>query len=257
MKIAYFGFDLFADCLDYIVSNGYNVVKIFTCEVDGVYETNSRVFEIAERYGIEITDSKVTRNDIEKLESLGCDIIISAGYYFKIPISKKIMGVNIHPALLPVGKGPWPQPVTILKGLDESGITLHKLAEKIDCGDIIFQHKIAVSKTDNLETLTKKMQEYAPLLLEKFLSNPENYFGKSVKQANGEYWNEPNVCDMTFSLEDDYSKIDRITRAFYGYKCYLNNRKIIKAVCVKSGEEYMYNYTEKFDIDGGKLLVLK
>lgn len=38
MKIAYFGFDLFYDCLQMLIDNGHEIMKIFTCVVDGDYD---------------------------------------------------------------------------------------------------------------------------------------------------------------------------------------------------------------------------
>ncbi len=262
MKIAYFGFDLFVDCLKTIIDNGHDVVKIFTCKVDGDYENNTKTYAVANSNSIDITDEKVTGEMIYELENVGCDIMVSAGYYYKIPISKKIMGVNIHPALLPVGKGPWPQPITILRNIKDSGITLHKLTDSFDSGEIVLQQSIKVDDKENLETLTTKMQIAAPKLIAKFLKSPKQLWDKSVAQTSGEYWKEPNKEDMTFSLTDSFEKIDRITRAFYGYRCYLQTDGecivIKEAVCVTNSTILKnVEYIDTFKINGGVLVLLK
>lgn len=48
-----------------------------------------------------------------------------------------VMQVNLHPALLPEGRGPWPMPTAILRG-KSSGVTLHKLAEESDARRTFF-----------------------------------------------------------------------------------------------------------------------
>ena len=98
MKIAYLGFDLFYDCLEYLVEN-FNVIKIFTCDVDSAYEFNHKTYRIANDNNIPITIEPINEKAIVELEELGCDVIVSAGYYHKIPTSDKIKSVNIHPSL--------------------------------------------------------------------------------------------------------------------------------------------------------------
>ena len=93
MKIAYLGFDLFFECLEYL-SDNYEVIKIFTCDVDGDYEKNVRTYSLAKEKNIPITTERITSEDIEQLERSECDLIISAGYYFKIPVSDKIKSIN-------------------------------------------------------------------------------------------------------------------------------------------------------------------
>lgn len=79
---------------------------------------------------IPITQEPPTENHLKKLETQGCDLLISAGYTFKIPNWRKYnikYGINIHPSILPEGAGPMPH--TILKGLYQTGVTLHKLTQ--------------------------------------------------------------------------------------------------------------------------------
>ena len=54
-------------------------------------------------------------------------------------MDEKLPMVNIHPALPPKGRGAWPMPVTLLEGLRESGITIHKMTDGFDEGDILPQ----------------------------------------------------------------------------------------------------------------------
>ncbi len=260
MKVAYFGFDLFFDCLKQIKESGNEIVKIFTCKVDGVYEFSDKVYKFAKDNNIEITDKKVEVNDIINLVEDGCNLLFSAGYYYKIPVINNVVGVNIHPALLPIGKGAWPQPITILKRLKTTGITLHKLSEEFDSGDVVLQQKFSVSIGENLETLTKKYAYYAKNITKKFFSNTSKYLSAALPQQMGEYWHEPTVTDMTFSIDDTFDKIDRITRAFYGFKCFLKIEdktiEILKSKCVRSIDCLNNGYVDKFKINGGWLVIL-
>lgn len=261
MKVAFFGFDLFYGCLESLIESGQDVLKIFTCKLDNVYEFSDRTYAAAKKYGIPITERKVIRQDIESLCSHGCELALSAGYYYKIPVVGGIMGVNVHPALLPVGRGPWPQPVTILKGLTRTGVTLHKLAEEFDTGDIILQSEFEITPSDNLETLTERAQNEAKGLVTRFLNDPIGLWNAALPQGKGEYWDEPSKQDFTVDLSQDYDTIDRKVRASYGYGCYVKAAEgevyARRARCVRDGEYTADKPFMKFNICGGSLLLLE
>ncbi len=215
MKIAYFGIDLFADCLLWLINEGFEVAEIFTFSSDP-YDSVKKITKIAKEYNIPITEKRVKTEDILRLEKTGVKLTVTAGYGAKIPLSDKILQINIHPSLLPVGRGAWPMPCNILRNT-ESGVTIHKLAEGFDTGDIILQEKISLSDRENLETLTAKIQKTAIELLKKFMQNPLPLFGKATPQGEGEYWHEPDDSDRSISPDDTVEKADLLLRAFYGY----------------------------------------
>lgn len=83
---------------------------------------------------------QISAGGIDLCEKSGVELILVAGYPWKIPVSQSIKQVNIHPAFLPVGRGSWPMPAAILKGVD-LGVTIHKLSDRFDEGDIWLQIK--------------------------------------------------------------------------------------------------------------------
>ncbi len=60
--------------------------------------------------------------------------------------------IGMHPTLLPIGRGRAAIPWAIIKGLDKTGVTMFKLNEGVDTGDIIAQGEI---KLDNETTATE------------------------------------------------------------------------------------------------------
>ena len=215
MKIAYFGIDLLAPCLETCIDNGFEVAKVFTFTND-TYDSVEKITQIAKEHNIPISFDKVSKEDIFSLEEMGAQMMIVAGYAAKIPVSSKMMQVNVHPSLLPLGRGAWPMPVNILKGVP-SGVTLHKLAEGFDTGDIILQREIPLAYNENLETLTEKVLKIAPEILGEFLKDPETYFKNATPQGEGEYWQEPDDADRTVLSDYTVEQADKILRAFYGY----------------------------------------
>ena len=72
---------------------------------------------------------------------------------------KKFNGkiVNIHPSLLPKYKGLDAHKRALKNNDNFSGCTVHYVTSKLDSGKIILQKKIKISKTDNENTLRKKI----------------------------------------------------------------------------------------------------
>lgn len=65
--------------------------------------------------------------------------------------------VNIHPSLLPLYRGPSPIQWTLMRGDRVTGVTLIRMNEKMDEGDIIYQEKLAVRDDDNYITLSERL----------------------------------------------------------------------------------------------------
>jgi len=103
----------------------------------------------------------------DELKTRGIDLIVLAGFLWKIPIEliKAYHGkmINIHPALLPKygGKGMYGNFVheaVIANKEKESGITIHYVDEVYDHGQIILQATCLVSEDETPESLAKKVQ---------------------------------------------------------------------------------------------------
>lgn len=119
---------------------------------------------------------------IPELQAKGIDLIVLAGFLWKIPPAliraypDRI--VNIHPALLPHygGKGMYGHHVheaVIRNEEKESGITIHYVDELYDHGSIIFQARCPVLPGDTPDSLAKRVQllEHAhfPAVIESIL----------------------------------------------------------------------------------------
>ena len=165
MKIAYIGIDLFFDALLHLEELGCEIAEIFTCNTDNVTEFNVKILEFADIHNIHCKTERITREDIERLKDKGCDFAVCAGYYFRIPADSDFPVVNIHPSLLPIGRGSWPMPQTILRGMEKSGVTIHKIAEGFDTGDVLLQREFALEKNETLVSFMEKVYALLPEML--------------------------------------------------------------------------------------------
>ncbi len=66
-------------------------------------------------------------------------------------------GINIHPSLLPKYRGPSPINEAILNGDRESGITIQRLANKMDSGNILLQEKFTIEDGENTGQLIQRV----------------------------------------------------------------------------------------------------
>ncbi len=220
MRLAYVGLDLMLPALDALLYEGIEIDRIFTCPVDNVYEFNTGIIARAKEHGIPCTLERITLNDVIALRGSGCDGLICGAYYYKIPVLTGFPMINIHPALLPVGRGSWPMPVTILRGLDESGVTFHKIEESFDTGDILLQRRFDVSPTEDLESFTEKFQSLLPEMTRELVGDFTNLWDNAKPQSDGEYWPSPTDSDCTVTDDMSGEECDRILRAFFGFECF-------------------------------------
>jgi phosphoribosylglycinamide formyltransferase-1 len=104
----------------------------------------------------------------EQLNHYRPDIIVLAGFLWLFPdrLVKKYNEriLNIHPALLPAygGKGMYGEHVhrAVLQNGDKiHGVTVHKVNEKYDEGEIILQESFAVEAGETLTSLSEKINK--------------------------------------------------------------------------------------------------
>ena len=219
MKIAYAGFDLMAPALEALCEEN-ELLRLFTCAVDGRYETNGRVIALAGSAGAPYTMERITPADIDALVDAGCELLVSAGYYYRIPIDSRLPMVNIHPSLLPYGRGAWPMPRAILDRLPVSGVTVHKTEESFDTGDILLQESFALADEETLVSFMDKVNGLLPAMMRALTADFDRLWREAKPQGAGEYQPEPDPEDYVLTRADTAAYADRVLRAFCGFPCY-------------------------------------
>lgn len=114
------------------------------------------------------------------------EIIIVVAYGKLIPAPwlalPKLGWFNLHPSLLPLYRGAAPVPHCILNGDAETGVTIFKLNERFDCGEILAVEKITLTPNDTSVELLAKLSELGANLLIEKLKNPTAW--KLTPQVN-------------------------------------------------------------------------
>lgn len=241
MKIAFAGFDLMAPALEALARDN-ELMRLFTCRVDGVYETNDRVIALAKERNVPYTLDRITKDDIDRLLGDGCELLISAGYYYLIPVDDRLPMVNIHPSLLPYGRGAWPMPLAILDGLTESGVTVHKTERSFDTGDILLQERFTLADDETLKSFMDKVNVHLPAMMHQLTADFDTLWQNATPQGEGVYQQQPDPERYVLTPKDTVAYADRVLRAFFGFPCYYQNGEdlieLIKMRAYPDGEGY-------------------
>lgn len=98
---------------------------------------------------------------LEKLRSFASDLFIVADYgniltseVLKIP---KLFSLGVHPSLLPKYRGATPLESVLLDGNKETAVTIFKIAQRVDSGEILKQKVIPINDKENIITLSEKL----------------------------------------------------------------------------------------------------
>jgi len=67
--------------------------------------------------------------------------------------------LNVHSSLLPEYRGVSPSFWTLLNGEEETGITVHEMADEIDTGGIVRQRPVPIGDDDTLHSLNTRVAE--------------------------------------------------------------------------------------------------
>ena len=108
---------------------------------------------------------------LETVRGIAPDALVVAAFGRILP--KTILeaaplgGVNVHASLLPRYRGAAPVAWAIARGERITGVTIMKMAERLDTGDIMLQVSTPISPADTGATLEARLAEMgAPLLIE-------------------------------------------------------------------------------------------
>ncbi len=177
MKIIFFGATKFSEeLLDHLLENNIKPICLFTIPEEfsiSYSETKvknynySDINKIAVRnnipcYYIDSSEhEKITNDYFELINKLKPDLILILGWYYFVP--KKIRDIaphgawGIHASLLPSYAGGAPLVWAMINGEKETGVTLFKLDDGIDDGDIIAQNKIVIEFHDTIKEVYDKV----------------------------------------------------------------------------------------------------
>ena len=175
MRILFAGTpSLAVPCLQKIAP-GFEVIGVLTSRDQpagrGRGAVQSPVKEAAVGLGLRVFQpERLDASFIEELSVLQPQLLVVAAYgkIFR-PTFLALFpqgGINVHPSLLPRHRGPSPISAAILEGDAATGVTIQRIAQKFDTGDIPAQSRHPLTGKETTASLTDSLAaEGAELLL--------------------------------------------------------------------------------------------
>ncbi len=244
MKFAFAGDDFFIDCYNLLLGHGHELVGAWVPERDNLYNYNQSVKELCRQENVTEIDGKIEQADLSKLIEEGLELLVVGFYPHKVPTAHlPKYHLNMHPSLLPIGRGPNPIPVSILRQETRSGMTFHKITDGYDEGDIILQQEFALQPNENHDSLSIKHMYSAVKLMTQFVSDIDCFWDAAKSQGEaGSYWTASEISQRDVHWDMTANEIDLMVRAFgrYGVRAKIGDAtfKITKAICWQEDHEY-------------------
>ncbi|MFC5078050.1 Bifunctional polymyxin resistance protein ArnA [Vibrio thalassae] len=223
-----------------LLEAGVEIEAVFT-HVD---DSNENVFfesvaKLAAKNGIPVYAPEDVNHPlwVEKIRAMKPDALFS--FYYRNMISQEVLdiapkgGFNLHGSLLPTYRGRAPINWALVNGETETGVTLHKMVQKADAGDIVGQEKIAITDEDTAETLHKRMNVASSDLLSEVLPTIVDGSFKATAQdeSKATYFGRRTPADGEIKWSNDsrtvFNLVRAVTEPFPGAFTFLGERKLI------------------------------
>jgi methionyl-tRNA formyltransferase len=224
MKIVFFGSSLFSLPSLRVLSPdiGLVVTKKPKPRGRGYLVKGNEVKEEAERLDLpvlEIDSFKAIHEPAMREVEPDLFVVVSFGLiipksFLEIP---KIGSLNVHPSLLPKYRGPSPIQWAILSAERVTGITIIKMNEWLDAGDIVYQEESEIFEKDNQISLSDRLSRRASEILPQIVAEVVKK-GKieGVPQRHDEATYTPLITKEMGRIDwrNDAAYIERQVRAF-------------------------------------------
>ena len=159
-------------------------------------------------------------NAIIKIRSHKPDILIVSCYSRLLPSSlislAKVGCFNIHPSILPLYRGPVPLFWQFRNGVDDFGVTIHRMTNKFDDGNIVSQKKVEIEDGMSQSKAMDLLAESSCSLVMKMLDDIDK--GKLTEKVQdnkrASYQIFPEKNDYSISLSWSAKRIYNFVSAY-------------------------------------------
>ena len=177
MKAVVFAYhDMGCTGIQALLDAGYDIAAIFT-HPDNPGENHffGSVARLAAEQGIPVWAPEDVNHPlwIERIREMKPDVLFS--FYYRNLLGDEILSLapkgafNLHGSLLPKYRGRAPLNWVLVNGESETGVTLHRMVNRADAGDIVAQQTVAIGPDDAALTLHRKLCAAATELLSQAL----------------------------------------------------------------------------------------
>lgn len=188
LKIVYMGTPSFAvPTLQALIEEGHEIVGVF-CQPDkqsgrGKKIQRPPVKEVALSHNLSVYQPVTLRDSKteELLKSLAPDLIVVVAYGKILPpwliALPKYGCINVHASILPSYRGPAPIHWAILNGDTETGVTIMKMDNGLDTGDILYIQRVMIDEKETAGELFHKLSILGGTCINKVI---DGYVGGNI-----------------------------------------------------------------------------
>ena len=230
-----------------IYQNGYEISAVYTQPPRksnrGQRFEKSPIHSFAETISFDVRTPdqlKDNKSEYEYFKNLDLDLVIIVAYGIIIPkefLSLSNKGfINLHASILPKWRGAAPIQRSIMSQDKETGISVMKINEKLDEGDISHIFKIDIKENENAESLSERLSTLASEKISEVIDSimdkevnfkPQDHsqatYAEKIKKAEG-------LIDWKDNAQKIIGKINGLFPFPGGYFMYKGERyKILKA----------------------------
>ena len=200
MDIVYFGTDVFLSCFEYLSAH-HHIRALYTYHNDEDYFTEYEIVRQAKEMGIPVHYEAVTPEKTRAYFENGVSLYFSAEYDRIIDIPKDLpafKGLNIHSSALPKGRGYYPIESAMDRGELRTGVTIHKLKQRFDSGEILEQRTFDIAPDmDSIDIYLTSAANALAMTKEIFSDFDYAWNHAAAQEKKETYWQRPDTSRMT------------------------------------------------------------
>lgn len=155
----------------------------------------------------------------KRIMALAPDVIVVACFPWRVPRSIRDISrfgfINVHPSLLPDGRGPEPVFWAFRRGLRTTGVTIHRMDDGLDTGPILAQEVIEIGADATIVTLETHLARVGGRVLHAVIRDLALGLVREREQPPGP-WSDapfPSRHDLVATTEWSATRVARFIRA--------------------------------------------
>lgn len=173
---------------------------------------------------------------LKKLKDENLDFIVVLAFAQFLGAEMLNMGklgcFNIHTSILPKYRGAAPIQYALLNGDQETGVSIQKMVKKMDAGDLVHFHTVAISETENGGQLYTRLKYQAALamndLIVKVLDDKVTFTPQDESQVNfaPTLKKEDGLLKFSSKTTKEILNLNRALDPWPGTYCFLNGKRL-------------------------------